>query len=269
MRSATTAPTDLADALSRASAGQDRMTFHVGDQPGEGWHNCAEFLATEGAFDAWRADLAAWMTGRYGAAPARTTAGYVLAWYTYLPAYLGALLFHHERRVPSLRPEDLAFRLATPRPHPDATALLSHEFACLPDDPAAGTPGTTVVGSLADLAALLRERYAAHAARFVAAYGPGVRFGRHTLWAGVTDALDNSLLLAGRHRGDEGGAVADAAMVLPAKLAPFTTASTMRTDLDAQGNTCWTRRRESCCFAYLLAPAERVCATCPRVLPKA
>ncbi len=255
---------DLAASVSRASSRQVRMSLRVGLPEDEaGWVNCGRLLSDSAGFASWRSSLAGWLDATYGAAPERTTGGYVMTWYLAVPGYLAALLFHHERRVPSLRPEQLAFRMARPRPHPESIAVLDTRFVCLPDDPAAGTPAATVVPDERALAAVLRGRFTAHAARFIATFAPTVRFGRHTLWAAATDALDDSMLLAGRYGGDEGAGVLDAALLLPSRLGPLTSGSTMR---PCGGG--WTRRRESCCFHYLLEHGKGPCSTCPRVLPK-
>lgn len=255
----------LAESVARAEGRQARMSLSVGEPPdSHDWVNCGSLLSDTGFFDRWRASLAEWLVDQYGDAPERTTAGYVMTWYLGVPGYVAALLFHHERRVPSLRPEQLAFRMARPRPHPESIALLDRRFVCLPDDPAAGTPDATVVPDERALASVLRGRFTAHAARFVAAFAPSVRFGRHTLWAAATDALDDSMLLAGRYGGDETAGVVDGSLLLPEHLPPLTAASTMRQDTP----TTWTRRRESCCFHYLLENGKGPCSTCPRTLPK-
>ncbi|KAA2262325.1 (2Fe-2S)-binding protein [Solihabitans fulvus] len=256
----------VAESVTRADALPSWLDLRFGlPDPAEGWVRCAELLDEPERFDAWRKILGEWLLEEYGDAPERTTAGYVMGWYLSVPALLAALLFHTERRVPSLRPTDLAFLLPTEgRPHPVGVALLADEFACLPDDPAGDCPEATVVGSEAALAALLRARYAAHAARFVAAYAPGVRLGRRMLWAQATDSLDGATWLAGQLHGDEGAGVADAAMLLPERLAPFTSASTLRSARDEDGGARWTRRRESCCFHYAI-PGTTACVTCPRV----
>lgn len=258
----------LRASLLRVDARQQRFAVHPSVPAHGDWTSCAQALADPACFDRWRKRLAAWLDEKYGEAPARTTAGYVLNWYAQVPAYLGALLFHHERRVPALHPEDIAFRLAPGRPHPDAIALTGRSFACLPDDPAAGTSEATVVADEHALAALLRSRYVAHLARFVAAFGVGVRFGRRTLWAAATDALDTALWQAGLAGGDEGAAVADAALVLPERIEPFTAGSTLRRVPGDAGHDVWSRRREGCCFHYLLQRGQGECGTCPRVLPK-
>lgn len=255
---------DLAASVAHASSQQVRTALRVDVPEGEaGWVNCGRLLSDTAGFETWRASLAEWLHERYGDAPERTTAGYVMTWYLGVPGYLAALLFHHERRVPSLRPEHLAFRTARPRPHPDAIAVLDTRFVCLPGDPAADSRDATVVPDEHALAAVLRGRFTAHAARFIEAFAPTVRFGRHTLWAAATDALDDSMLLAGRYGGDEGAGVLDASLLLPERLGPLTSASTMR---PADGG--WTRRRESCCFHYLLDSGKGPCSTCPRILPK-
>jgi hypothetical protein len=260
---------ELADAVARAGSRQVRATLRVGlPADSADWVNCAELLSAPDGFAIWRQELAGWLHDRYGEAPERTTAGYVMSWYLFVPAYLSALLFHHERRVPSLRPEHLAFRKSQPRPHPDAIAVLDRGFVCLPDDPAAGTPNATVVPSEQALAAVLRGRFTAHATRFVNSFGEKVRFGRHTMWAAATDALDSAMWLAGRYGGDEVAGVLDAGLVLADKFAPLTSASTLRPITDSAGAPTWTRRRESCCFHYLMAAGQGVCSTCPRVCKK-
>ncbi|GAA3994432.1 (2Fe-2S)-binding protein [Allokutzneria multivorans] len=231
----------------------------------EEWISCADLLGDPGMFDRWRKRLADWLSERHDAEiPERTTSGYIMSWYLQVPGFLGGLLFHASRRVPSLRPADIAFRLSGDRPHPNAVALLSDDFCCLPDDPESHRPEATTVADERALAAMFRARFTAHAAKFVTAFGPGTRFGKRMLWAAATDALDSSGWLAGRACGDEGAGVADSALFLPTAEAPLTSASTLRAVTGDDGNALWTRRRESCCFHFAL-PEQRACTTCPRI----
>jgi hypothetical protein len=230
------------------------------DAEAAGWVLCSDLLDRPERFGAWRENLAEWLVEQYGVAPERTTGGYVAGWYLSVPGHLAGLLFHAARRVPSLRPEDVALRLAPDgRPHPVGVALLSDEFVCLPDDPEGGDSAATVVADETALAAMLRARFAAHAARFVQSFGPTVRLGRRQLWAAATDALDSGAWTAGQLCGDEASGVTDAALLLPDRVDPYTSASTLR-----KVDGAWTRRRESCCFHYAL-PNTTPCATCPRV----
>jgi hypothetical protein len=256
----------LADSLARLNEAQPwlRLRTDEPDEPDRTWWRCSTVLAQPAHFEKWGAELACWLRATYDEAPERVVAGYLLTWYLSAPGLLAGLLFHSQRRVPVLAPETLAFRLGEPRPHPDAVAVLDQRFACLPDDPAADDPTATVVADESALAALLRARFAGHAARFVAAFEPGVRFGRHTLWAAATDALDEGLWLAGRYCAEEAAGVADAALVLPSALTPFTSASTL-VAAGAGAPRPWTRRRESCCFHYALCNGQGECETCPRV----
>ncbi|WP_436493361.1 (2Fe-2S)-binding protein [Actinokineospora sp. HUAS TT18] len=233
-----------------------------------GWVTCDTFLADPAGFSGWAADLAGWLRDTYQDSPDRTVAGYLMSWYLSVPALAAGLLFHHERRVPSIRPADLAFHRDPAKTDPDGAALLSPYFACLPDDPAAGTHQAVVVADEQALAAVLRGRYRAHAAQFIAKVGPQVRFGNHTLWAAATDALEGALWLAGRRSGDEGAGVLDAGLVMGDGRPPFTSASNLRPAPKSGGPTQWTRRRESCCFHYLLDSGGGECSTCPRLSRK-
>ncbi|MEU6643250.1 (2Fe-2S)-binding protein [Saccharomonospora sp. NPDC046836] len=253
----------LAGSLARITGLQQRVELRT-DLPATSWQRCSELLTDPRHLVRWQHRLTDWLRAEYGAAPARTTASYVMSWYLRVPAYLGALLLHHERRVPMLRPEDLAVRVAAEgRPEPDGIALLGERFYCLPLDPGAARPEATVVADERALAAVLRARYTAHAAQFVRTYSQLSPLGARMLWAGATDVLDASLWWAGLDGGDEGAGVADAALVLESRFAPLTSASTLCMATAKDGSRGWSRLRQSCCFTYLL-PGRTECDGCPR-----
>lgn len=260
MTAAPTARVDLAGSVSAADAAQPELRLRTGLPDGD-WVRCTDLLAD---LAGWAGRIAGWLTLEYGEAPDRVVAGYLLSWYLTVPAKVGALLFHTARRVPDIGPADLAVRFGE-TPRPDGVALLSDRFACLATDQGAALPAASPVPDDMTLAALLRERYATHATQFLTeltATVRGLRLGRHTLWASATDALDGACWRAGQALGAERAGVADAALVLPSAAAPFTSASTLRPDSVGGG---WTRRRDSCCFHYLLRAGMGTCATCPRV----
>jgi hypothetical protein len=259
---------DLARSVRVAAGTQDGIRLrHSLPDDDAGWVTCAALLAT--GLAGWADRIADWLRREYGEAPDRVAAGYLLSWYLTVPAQAGALLFHTARRVPRVGPADLAVRFTADHPRPAEIAVLRDDFACLADDPAADRPSVTAVADDVALAALLRGRYAAHAAGFVTALGTAlgdrVRFGRHTLWAAATDALDGAFWRTGQFCGNESAGVANAALVLPAALAPFTSASTLRPTCGPDSADGWTRRRQSCCFHYVLRGGLGPCATCPRV----
>ena len=258
----------LARSVRAAADAQDEIRLrHAPPRDEAGWVTCAELMAT--GLAGWADGIADWLRREYGEAPDRVVAGYLLSWYLTVPAQTGALLFHTARRVPRIGPADLAVRFDAGHPRPAEIAVLRDDFACLADDPAADEPAAGPVADDVALAAVLRGRYAAHAARFVTALattlGGRVRFGRHTLWAAATDALDGAFWRIGQFCGNESAGVANAALVLPAALAPFTSASTLRPTGCVDSADGWTRRRQSCCFHYVLRSGLGPCATCPRV----
>ncbi|WP_145926510.1 (2Fe-2S)-binding protein [Amycolatopsis orientalis] len=234
------------------------------------WVRCDALLGEPARLVRWRERLGGWLAGTYpeaSAIPERIPASWILSWYLHVPAFAGAMLLHHERRVPSLAPSALAFRIGGDRPHPESIAVLGDGFHCLPTDPGSAHPDAVVVPDERTLATVLRGRFVAHANRFIDVYGPLTRLGRRQLWAAATDALDNALWSAGRLGGTadaEGSGVADAALVLEARFPPLTSASKLRLAPAADGRREWTRNRESCCYSYLL-PAESECEGCPRI----
>jgi FhuF-like iron-sulfur protein len=233
------------------------------------WIRCDQALADPDFFPRWRGQVAQRLTEQQSHAseqtqvPEKTTGGYVLQWYLVVPSYLGAVLFHCARRVPSLSPRQLSFLLDPAAV--EGVALQPGRFWCLPDDPDAGHPDAVPVQDEAALGAILRCQVIAHATHFLTVYGPMVRFGSRTQWAAVTDVLDSALLLAGRSFGSPQAGAADARLVLAGGEKPLTSGSTIRQLTDDRGRTHWTRLRGSCCFLYALPGVERPCASCPRL----
>jgi FhuF 2Fe-2S C-terminal domain len=274
----TAPPSPLGPSIAALDAAVSWCSFRLGIPPDEatgdaavgwaearvrdGWVRCSDALDDPDFFPRWRAALGARLGREHGCArvPEQTAAGYVMGWYAGLFGYLGGTLFHLCRRVPSLAPENLAFRLHPRLCRPAEVALLGGAFACLPSDPAGAHPDAGVVTDVTALAGRLRAEVAAHGERFVPAFRRGSQLGRRMVWAAVTDALDRGVWHAGR---DAAGA-ADAALVLPSRLAPFTSGSTIH-QVHSQGHTLWTRHRQSCCFHYKL-PGADPCSTCPRLL---
>ena len=259
----------LATSVARVNGAVESLTFRMLDTCGSPWISCERALSGPSVFLRWREAAAHHLAQRFASVPdtslvpAKTTGGYVLLWYLAIPSYLGALLFHSERRVPSLAPRQLSFRLDSGMLR--EVALRPGRFWCLPGDPDAEHPDAVLMPDEASLAAVLRREVIAHATRFLTVYAPQVRFGRRTQWAAVTDVLDKGLLLAGRAFGSARAAAADARLVLADGENPLTSGSRICELTDDRGRTHWTRRRGSCCFLYALEGVEHPCASCPRL----
>jgi hypothetical protein len=264
----------LAASVATVDGAVELLSFRMLDVPGfpsssGSWIECEHALSDPAFFPWWRAAVAQRLAKQYAPVPGevvvpeQTTGGYVLLWYLAIPSYLGGLLFHSARRVPSLEPRQLSFRLESAALQ--EVALRPGRFWCLPSDPDAGHPDAVPVPDEASLGAVLRHQVIAHATRFLAVYGPQVRFGRHTQWAEVTDRLDKALLLAGRSFGSAQAGADDARLVLADGEKPLTSASRIRRVTDDHGRIHWTRRRGSCCFLYALPGVAHPCASCPRL----
>lgn len=199
--------------------------------------------------------------GRRPDVPATVAPAYLLEWYLWAVCSAAALPFVHARRVPSLAPDAVALQLAD-EGWPDAVALLSPTFACLPGDPDADHPDARVVAGVAALRAALRGEVTTHADAFLRGWGRRGRRGRHALRAAVTDALVDAVQCAAP--GGPGAREAQALLAGPARpdepfLGPVRYTGVGRPGQPAEPF----RQRASCCFAYAV-PGGEACFSCPR-----
>lgn len=165
-----------------------------------------------------------------------------------------------ERRVPRVAPGDIGVEQQS------ATfeILPGQDFACLPDDPAAGTPGAHVVVHEEALRAELRSAVADHVRPLLTAIGPRVRRGARALWGMVADDLVSGIWYLGRMVDQEERAVRSATQLFPTAVRPFPGGAAFRTLTGSDGRQHHTRTRLGCCMYYTLEAAE-ACGTCPRV----
>lgn len=254
----------VADSLRRLDAGISWAGVQAAADSRPGWTRCSDLLAEPDRLRTWQAQTADAYGGDAADEGLLTGQGLVLDWYLTAVALPAVGVFHLDRRVLDVAPEQVLFRLAAPGAPVAATAVESARWAGLVDDPAAGEDGATVVDDIGSLATILYEATVAHAERLVAAYAPTTRIGSHGLWGAVTDALDVAFLSGGWVSGDMPRAAADARLVLGDGRGPLVGASTLHEIDDARGRRHWTRRRWSCCFLYR-APGVRECVTCPRI----
>lgn len=228
------------------------------------WVRCVDVIGDAAFLRRWRADVGGVLGAEHEVVPPIISATYVLSWYAAIPAFVGAVSFRLDRRVPRLAPEALGFHRHQREHWPDGIALLDRRFWCLPDDPAAEDPVATVVADEQVLAAVLRGQLRAHADAFLAGYDPGVRQpGGPCSGCSSMPWTMRSGLRASRS-GREGAGVRDAAIVLPGGTPEFGDASALYRLVDARGREHVSRRRVACCCYYRLSGAEGSCFTCPR-----
>ena len=164
-----------------------------------------------------------------------------------------------ERRVPRIVPRAIRADLAG-----GAFELVAGaEFACLPGDPAAGTPGARVVADEEALRAELRAAFVAHMTPLLAAFGPLTRRRARALWGMAGDDLVSGIWYLGRMRDEEDRSIHAATELLPTALAPFPGGADFRRLASRDGRRHPTRTRLGCCMYYTLDSA-RACLTCPR-----
>jgi hypothetical protein len=236
------------------------LRIHSGPlRTGAGWVGTAELVRGEAALREMVAHDAALGLADYGE-PLRpdVAAGFSLHRYTWPVSLAFTLPWFLERRVPRLPVDRMAVNRSA-----GEVAVRPAEFACLPDDPAAGTAGTRVVPDAPALRAELRAALTEHLTPVLAAFRPLVRRGPRTLWGIATDDVIEGLWYLGGLLGEEDRAAAEVSELLPGPGdAPFVGGADFR-PAESAGATR-TRTRASCCLFYTVRP-EETCATCPRV----
>ncbi|MGQ4511662.1 (2Fe-2S)-binding protein [Streptomyces sp. DW26H14] len=226
---------------------------------GEGWVT-AEALASDpvalDAFLSW--DERRIMRDQGRAARPDVVASMALHRYAWPACLLVTLPWFLLRRVPRLPVSAVSFHRALGR-----MSVTLGEFACLPDDPAAGLPGARVVRDEEALRAEVRAAVADHLGPVLDAFGPRMRRRRRALWGMATDEIVESLWYVGHLLGEEGRAVADLGLLLPGASTPYAGAAGFRELAAGDGRLLPTRDRVTCCLFYTLRPDD-TCVTCPR-----
>ncbi|WP_329454945.1 (2Fe-2S)-binding protein [Streptomyces sp. NBC_01497] len=233
----------------------------AGEPPrtGEGWVTAAALASDSAALDA----FLAWDEGqirRDWGQEARpdVLASMALHRYAWPACLLVTVPWFLQRRVPRLPPSALSFQRTLGR-----MSVSLGEFACLPDDPAVGTPGARVVRGEEALRAEVRSAVADHLTPLLGAFGPRMRRRGRALWGMATDEIVEGLWYVGHLLGEEERAVRELGLLMPGTSAPYAGAAGFR-ELGAEdGRVVPTRDRVSCCLFYTLRPDD-TCVTCPR-----
>ncbi|MFD4759407.1 (2Fe-2S)-binding protein [Streptomyces sp. NPDC058439] len=226
---------------------------------GAGWVGAEELAAGGAALDAFLAWDHAQVVRDYGQqARPDVVAGFGLHRYAWPACLLVTVPWFLYRRVPRIAVGDVAFQRALGH-----LTVRVREFACLPDDPAAGLPGARVVLDEAALRAEVLAAVADHIGPVLDGFGPRMRRGRRALWGMATDEIVEGLWYIAHLLGEERRAMAELEALLPGTTKPFVGSAGFRELAGPDGGSLPTRDRTSCCLFYTLRP-EDTCVTCPR-----
>ncbi|WP_069812981.1 (2Fe-2S)-binding protein [Streptomyces sp. TP-A0874] len=225
---------------------------------GAGWVTAADLAAGGEAVDYFLAEESK-LLSEYGT-PGRpdVVAGFGLHRYAWAACLLITLPWFLLNRVPRVPVEAVSYHRGIGR-----MTLWTDGFACLPDDPAAGSPLARVVPDAEALRAEVRSAVAEHLAPVMEGFRPRMRRGRRALWGMATDEIVEGLWYIAHLLDEERRAMAELGMLLPGSTDPYVGGSSFRQLTGPQGESLPTRDRASCCLYYTMRP-EATCVTCPR-----
>ncbi|MEV3933095.1 MULTISPECIES: (2Fe-2S)-binding protein [unclassified Streptomyces] len=259
-----TAPSPLTAAYARLAEVFPGLRAEVLDDDvaaptGSGWVGAAELAAGGGALDGFLAWDEEQVLRDYGTrARPDVVASFGLHRYAWPACLLVTLPWFTHRRVPRIPVEDVAFHRGLGR-----LTLRVSEFACLPDDPAAGLPGARTVPDEAALRAEVLDAVAQHIGPVLDGFRPRMRRGKRALWGMATDEIVEGLWYIAHLLGEEGRAMRELELLLPGTTKPYVGTAGFRELTGPDGESLPTRDRASCCLFYTLRP-EDTCVTCPR-----
>jgi hypothetical protein len=244
----------------RLTAACEALDVRIVRTEPEGQLDGARLAGDEAALDAFIDAEAARIAARHGRAPRRDVAvSRALHDYLWSVSLLMSGPWYLERRVPRIAPQDVRLLLATA----EFELVPGTDFACLPGDPAAGSPGARVVADEEALRGELRAAVADHVRPLLTAVGPQARRGQRALWGMAGDDLVSGIWYLGRMLGQEERALQAATELLPTAVAPFPGGADFRRLTTPDGRRHPTRTRIGCCMYYAVE-ADQACATCPR-----
>ncbi|MEU0136207.1 (2Fe-2S)-binding protein [Streptomyces sp. NPDC006296] len=261
---ATTAPCPLTAAYARLAEvfpglRVEVLTDGAVTPSGGGWVGAAELAAGGAALD----DFLAWDEAQvlrdHGVrARPDVVASFGLHRYAWPACLLVTLPWFTHRRVPRIPVPDVGFHRGLGH-----LTLRVSEFACLPDDPAAGAPGARVVPDEAALRAEVLDAVAEHLGPVLDGFRPRMRRGKRALWGMATDEIVEGLWYVAHLLGEEGRAMRELEQLLPGTTKPYVGTAGFRELTGPGGEPLPTRDRASCCLFYTLRPDDP-CVTCPR-----
>ncbi|MBC9712972.1 (2Fe-2S)-binding protein [Streptomyces sp. TRM66268-LWL] len=258
------APSAVADAYARLTEVFGGLAVHelgAGEQApsGGGWVAAARLAEGGAALDAFLAWDDAQVLRDYGQqARPDVIASFGLHRYAWPACLLITVPWFLRRRVPRVPVGNVTFHRALGK-----MAVRIEEFACLPGDPLAASPGARVVPDEAALMAEVRAAVAEHLGPVLEGFGPRMRRGPRALWGMATDEIVEGLWYIAHLLGEERRAMTELEQLLPGTTKPYVGTPAFRELTGPDGEALPTRDRASCCLFYTLRPDD-TCVTCPR-----
>ena len=128
--------------------------------------------------------------GEHGPRPLAVAGAYFGGDLSWQIAATAALLLHSDRRALDVSLENLAVRIDDDG-WPSRLAVVEERFACLPEDPAAGSEGVTVVADRAALVAFLADAIVEAMEPVLRSVRALSRYGQPGLWGALADHVAN------------------------------------------------------------------------------
>ncbi|WP_371663393.1 (2Fe-2S)-binding protein [Streptomyces sp. NBC_00280] len=258
---ARSAVADSYDRLAEAYPGATVIELDPGQAHpnGAGWVRAAGLAAGDGDLDsflAWDDEQVLRDYGERGRPD--VVASFGLHRYAWTACLLITVPWFLHRRVPRLPVEDVSYHRTDGR-----FGVRTGAFACLPDDPAATSPGARVVDDEEALRGEVRAALTEHLEPLLGGFGPRMRRRGRALWGVVTDDVVEGLHYIGQVVGEADRARRELEQLLPGSTRPFVGSAGFRDATGPDGATPPTRDRASCCFFYTIRPDE-MCDNCPR-----
>ncbi|MFI6944048.1 (2Fe-2S)-binding protein [Streptomyces sp. NPDC050418] len=254
----------VADAYARLTEVFPGLVVHelgAGEQApqGSGWVAAARLAEGGAALDTFLAWDDAQVLRDYGQqARPDVIASFGLHRYAWPACLLITVPWFLRRRVPRVPVANVTFQRTLGK-----MAVRIEEFACLPGDPLAASPGARVVPDEAALMAEVRAAVAEHLGPVLEGFGPRMRRGPRALWGMATDEIVEGLWYIAHLLGEERRAMSELEELLPGTTKPYVGTPAFRELTGPNGEALPTRDRASCCLFYTLRPDD-TCVTCPR-----
>lgn len=253
----------LAATLERVTALDPYLAGAIGREPARdqgGWVTARELCDDgDGTLDRLLADV-----GRqWGTAERRVQASFLIggyAWYALAPALAAYLL---ERRVPSLVHDNVAVWLDS-ADGPGRLELHSDRFTALATDPAAGTPGVTVVRDKVALRDVLHDEIVGHMTPVIAALRARTPLGVRAQWLEVADRVGSALHHAGERSATEAPAIREAEALVHRPGSPLNSPRSRFETYEHLGERRVVKLRGACCLSYRI-DGHAYCMTCPLI----